>query len=162
MVASNSDFSFRKLIKGAVAGFVATAPMTLSMLVGWKLLPKREKYPLPPRLITGQITERLEIRDRMSEEQVVALTLASHFGYGALFGSIYALFEKRMPVHSSLKGGLAGLALWAGSYLGWLPALGILRSAIQHPWRRNLLIIVAHLVWGVTLGEVMRKLTAKV
>jgi putative membrane protein len=161
MSNSSSDFSFRKLLNGAVAGFVATAPMSVSMLTGWMLLPKKEKYPLPPRLITEEITEKLGLEDRMSENEMVGLTIFSHFGYGALFGSLYALFDEKMPLHSSLKGGLAGLALWAGSYLGWLPALGILRSAAQHPWRRNLLMIIAHLVWGVTLGEVTRKLNAQ-
>jgi uncharacterized membrane protein YagU involved in acid resistance len=62
-------------------------------------------------------------------------------------------------MHSSLKGALTGLAVWAGSYLGWLPAAGILRPATRHPWRRNLLMIIAHVIWGVTLGEVVRKLT---
>jgi putative membrane protein len=133
--------------------------MSVSMLIGWSLLPKREKYPLPPRLITEEITEQAAIEDQMSENQLVGLTIFSHFGYGAAFGAAYALFEGQMPMHSSLKGTLAGLALWAGSYLGWLPALGILRSATRHPWRRNLLMIVAHIVWGLTLGEVTRKLT---
>jgi len=152
------DFSFRKLLKGAAAGFVATAPMSITMLVGWRLLPRREKYPLPPRLITEEITERVGMEDDLTENQLVGLTIFSHFGYGALFGSIYALFSERSPVHSSLKGAFAGLALWAGSYLGWLPAVGILRPATQHPWRRNLLMILAHIVWGVTLGELTRKL----
>jgi uncharacterized membrane protein YagU involved in acid resistance len=155
MLTSKSDFSFRKILQGAAAGFIATAPVSISMLVGWRLLPKHEKYPLPPRLITQEITERMGIENRMSENELVGLTIFSHFGYGALFGSTYTLFDEAMPMHSSLKGALAGLALWAGSYLGRLPAMGILRSAIRHPWRRNLLMIVAHLIWGVTLGEVM-------
>jgi uncharacterized membrane protein YagU involved in acid resistance len=89
----------------------------------------------------------------------VGLTVLSHFGYGAFFGSLYALFDHRLAMHSSLKGTLAGLALWAGSYLGWLPALGILRPATRHPWRRNLLMVIAHMVWGMTLGQSMRKRT---
>ncbi|HUE98742.1 MAG TPA: DUF6789 family protein [Anaerolineales bacterium] len=157
---SSSDLSFLKLLQGAAAGFIATAPMSISMLVGWKLLPEREKYPLPPRLITEDIVERVGIEDRLSEGELVGLTIFSHFGYGALFGSIYTLFVEKLPVPSILKGGFAGLALWVGSYLGWLPAMGILRSAIRHPWRRNLLMIIAHLIWGVTVGEVTRKLTA--
>ena len=159
--ASGSDFSFRKLLKGAAAGFVATAPMSLIMLVGWRLLPKREKYPLPPRLITEEITERVGIEDEMTENQLAGLTILSHFGYGAVFGSIYAPLNERLPMHSSLKGALTGLAVWVGSYLGWLPAMGILRPATQHPWRRNLLMILAHIVWGVTLGELTRKLIAE-
>ena len=156
---SRSDLSFRKILKGALAGFVATAPMSVSMLIGWRLLPEHEKYHLPPRQITEEITERVGLEDHMSEEGLIELTVFSHFGYGALFGSVYALVEDRLSLHSSLKGAVAGVAIWIGSYLGWLPALGILTPATQHPRRRNLLMIIAHVVWGVTLGELTRKLT---
>jgi uncharacterized membrane protein YagU involved in acid resistance len=155
---SRSDLWFRKLLQGALAGFIATAPMSLSMVLGWRLLPTREKYHLPPRLITEEITERVGIEDHMGEKELVGFTIFSHFGYGAVFGAAYALVEDRIPVYSSLKGALAGVALWVGSYLGWLPAMGILKPATRHPWRRNLLMILAHVVWGVTLGEGIRKL----
>lgn len=158
---SRSNISIRKLLQGAAAGFIATAPMSITMLTGWRLLPKAEKYPLPPRLITEEMTERVGLEDHLSEDQLTGLTIFSHFGYGALFGSIYALFDNRIPMHSSLRGALMGMAVWVGSYLGWLPALGILRPATRHPWRRNLLMILAHIVWGVTLGEVTRKLKEK-
>lgn len=155
-----TGLSAKKLLRGAVAGFAATAPMSMTMLLGWRMLPRPEKYPLPPRLITEEISERVGLRDHLEEDQVVGLTVVSHFGYGALFGAVYALSEDRIPMHSSLKGSLAGLVLWVGSYLGWLPAVGILRPATRHPWRRNLLMVTAHIVWGVTLGEIVRKLTA--
>ena len=158
---SRSNFPFGKLLKGAVAGFIGTAPMTASMLVGWKLLPAHEKYPLPPRQITGEITERLGVEDRMSEDELVAASLLSHFGYGALSGSIYGLLDRGIPMRPSVKGGLAGLAVWVGSYLGWIPAVGILPPATRHPWRRNLLMIVAHLIWGVTMGMLSEKLNAE-
>jgi uncharacterized membrane protein YagU involved in acid resistance len=111
-------------------------------------------------MITEEITERVGMEDHLSEKELIGVTILSHFGYGAAFGAIYSSFEERLPIHSSLKGGLSGVALWMGSYLGWLPALGILTPATRHPWRRNLLMIVAHIVWGVTLGEVTRKLNA--
>lgn len=132
--------------------------MSLTMLIGWTLLPRREKYHLPPRLITEEITERAGLDDKLTDKELTGLTVASHFGYGALFGGIYAPLSERLPMHSSLKGTLAGLAVWVGSYLGWLPAVGILQPATRHPWRRNLMMILAHVVWGVTLGEVTRKL----
>ena len=157
---SGSRSPFGKLLKGALAGFIATAPMSATMLVGWRLLPRRERYPLPPRLITEEISERARIEDHLGEKQLIGLTIFSHFGYGALFGALYALFESRVPLHSSLKGILTGLGVWAGSYLGWLPATGVLTSATRHPWRRNLLMILAHVVWGLILGEATRKLTA--
>jgi putative membrane protein len=157
-VTSTSDFFFRKLLKGAVAGFAATAPMSLTMLAGWALLPKREKYHLPPRLITEEIVERAGVEDHVTENQLVGLTVFSHFGYGALFGAIYAPLSEKVQMHSSLKGALTGLGVWVGSYLGWLPAADILPPATEHPWRRNVMMILAHLIWGVTLGEVTRKL----
>jgi putative membrane protein len=159
ILISNSELSIGRLVKGTAAGFVATAPMSVAMLIGWMLLPKHERYQLPPRLITEEISERVGIEEHMTENQLVGLTIFSHFGYGALFGAVYALFHEKMPMHSSLKGTLAGLTIWVGSYLGWLPAMGILSPATQHPWRRNLLMILAHVVWGVTLGEITRKLT---
>lgn len=133
--------------------------MSISMLVGWQLLPRREKYPLPPRLIMEEVTERAEVKHHLTENELIGLTVSSHFGYGALFGSLYGLFEQEIPIHSSLKGAFAGLVLWAGSYLGWLPVMRILRPATHHPWRRNLLMILAHIIWGVTLGEVTGKLS---
>jgi len=161
MSIPSSSSSSRKLLKGALAGFVATVPMSLSMLLGWMLLPRREKYHLPPRLITEEITERVGIEDEMSEDQLIVATVASHFGYGALVGSIYALLEQRLPIYSGFKGVLAGLAIWTGSYLGWLPALDILPPATKHPWRRNLMMILAHVVWGATLGAVTQKLNSR-
>ena len=155
---SEPGVSFRKLLKGAIAGFIATAPMSMSMLIGWWLLPRQEKYHLPPRLITEELSERAGIERHLGEKELVGLTIITHFGYGALFGALYALFEHQLRLHASLKGALSGVALWVGSYLGWLPAMGILSPATRHPWRRNLLMIAAHVVWGVTLGEVMRKL----
>jgi putative membrane protein len=74
------------------------------------------------------------------------------FLFGAVAGSLYAMFDDRIPLHRSVKGSLMGLAVWSGSYLGWIPAFGILTSATKHPWRRNMLMIVAHLIWGVVLG----------
>lgn len=157
---SGYEFLDRKLLRGAAAGAMATVPMSISMLIGWRLLPRREKYHLPPRLVTEEITRRIGVKERIPEEGLIGLTIFSHFAYGAVFGASYALFEQRFTWHSSLKGVLAGLALWTGSYLGWLPAMGILTPATRHPWRRNLLMVVAHVIWGVTLGEILRKRTA--
>ena len=140
-------------------GILATVPMSLSMLLGWRLLPRHEKYHLPPRLITEEITERVGIADHLSENELAGLTIFAHFGYGALTGGLYALVEQVIPLRASRRGALAGITVWAGSYLGWLPALGILQPATQHPGRRNLLMLVAHAIWGVTLGEGLRKLT---
>jgi uncharacterized membrane protein YagU involved in acid resistance len=41
----------RTWLQGSLAGFIATGPMTLFMLVTQRYLPKRHRYALPPELI---------------------------------------------------------------------------------------------------------------
>lgn len=140
-----------KVIEGAAAGLVATLPMTLFMRSVWKRLPAEEQYALPPRQITRNVVGPFRFW-RMDPEKQTGLTLLLHFLFGAATGSIYGMVEEKVPLQSTVKGPLAGMVVWAGSYLGWIPALGILPPATEHPWRRNAMMIAAHLIWGVTLG----------
>ena len=144
---------YLKLFHGALAGMAATLPMTMFMRSAWKRLPDQEKYALPPRQITRKVIKPAR---KLNERQQTALTLFLHFAFGAAAGFIYGAVEEKVPVPHVVKGPLAGMAVWTGSYLGWIPALGILPSAVEHPWRRNLLMIVAHLIWGLTLGALAR------
>lgn len=152
---SNMNSPYMKLIQGAGAGLVATLPMTLFMRSAWKHLPASEQYPLPPRQITKRV---IGLRNfwRLSGDEQTGLTLLFHFLFGAAAGSVYGMVEEKIPVNPAIKGPLAGMAVWTGSYLGWVPALGILPPATEHPWRRNLMMIVAHLIWGMTLGALAR------
>lgn len=148
---TNMKSPFIKLVQGAGAGLVATLPMTLFMRSAWKRLPAGEQYALPPRQITREVIRPRRFW-RMKPENQTALTLLLHFLFGAAAGSVYGLVEDKIPIRSTVKGPLAGMVVWSGSYLGWIPALGILPPATAHPWRRNILMIVAHLIWGVALG----------
>jgi NAD(P)-dependent dehydrogenase (short-subunit alcohol dehydrogenase family)/uncharacterized membrane protein YagU involved in acid resistance len=129
--------------------------MTMLMQAGFSLLPRRERYPLPPRQIAMQVAEATGVRRELSERQKTLVTLFSHFLYGATTGAIYTLLLGRRQSSTS-KGTAYGLLIWVASYLGWLPAAGILKPATDHPARRNLLMILAHLVWGATLGSLVR------
>ncbi len=142
---------YLKLIQGAAAGLVATVPMTLFMRSAWKRLPAQEKYALPPRQVTRNVIRPRRFF-RLSPEKQTALTLLFHFLFGAAAGSLYGTVEAKIPLQESLKGSLAGLIVWAGSYLGWIPAFEILPPATEHPWRQNLMMIAAHLIWGSVLG----------
>jgi hypothetical protein len=53
-----------------------------------------------------------------------------------------------------------GLGVWAVSYLGLMPALGLHESATEHLRRRNLLMIAAHAVWGTAPAGVSGMLDA--
>ena len=147
------------LIKGAVAGFLATIPMTLAMKAMHAQLPREERYPLPPRLIVENTAEKLEFGRDLREDDKFALTVASHFAYGSATGAIYGAGIELQGFEPSVASGVAyGLGVWTVSYLGLLPGLGILTSATAHSTRRNALMIGAHVVWGAALGAAVRRL----
>lgn len=141
-----------KLLSGLVAGFTATIPMTKAMEWMHRRLPRTQRYPLPPRHITMGVAEAVGIKQQMDEEERATVTLASHFAFGAVSGAIYGAVSEKIPGHPALKGMVFGLIVWSNSYLVGLPAVGLLRPATQYPARRNALMLVAHVVWGVSLG----------
>jgi hypothetical protein len=135
------------ILLGAIAGFAAALPMTAAMRRLHRALPDPERYPLPPR----------EIAEDLPSPGVPtsAATLLHHFLYGGAAG---ALFAALFPGRSIASGTAYGLAVWAGSYLGWIPAAGILRPGSKHPARRNLLMLAVHVVWGASLAAALAEL----
>lgn len=140
------------MIIGAVSGFVATFPMTLSMKLQHRFLPLTRKQSLPPKKIAMRLSKvaGFQIPVRKQKKRQAAATIA-HYGYGAGTGALYPLVTKGVSWHPACKGSAYGLIIWAGSYLGWLPAAGILTPK-EEGKKRIGLMIVAHLVWGSFLG----------
>jgi uncharacterized membrane protein YagU involved in acid resistance len=126
---------------GALAGFVATMPMTAVMSRLHRWLPAPERYPLPPR----ELTEDLPWPG--SERSTG--TLVFHFLYGAAAGGLLGATSRRPGL---MAGAGYGVLVWMGSYLGWIPASRRLVPATRHPARRNRLMLAAHLVWGAALA----------
>ena len=146
-------------VRGAIAGCLATVPMTLVMELLHRQLPASERYPLPPSEILTA-TEQLGLGGKLQPPAHTAATLVAHFGYGALTGALYGLLARRITLPWLLTGVGFGMLVWAGSYLGVLPALGILSPATEHPARRNALMVAAHAVWGAALGAIFARLDA--
>ncbi len=135
-----------RIIFGAVAGLCATMAMTMAMRRLYALLPPGQRYPLPPAEILASVCGSTDDRAHTSR------TVLAHFLYGSLSGAIYPL------VRNKLGGSGYGLAIWAASYLGWIPAAGILTPATKHRVSRNLLMLGAHVVWGTALAAGFREL----
>jgi hypothetical protein len=138
-----------RLILGALGGIAGTFAMTAVMRRLHRSLPARSQYPLPPREIVDRTLSPAPDSARPR------LTTISHFGYGAAAGALFGLIAPRGGV---LSGCAYGVAVWAASYLGWIPAAGILRPATVHPADRNALMITAHLVWGAVTALTAREL----
>lgn len=157
----NINTPLRKMLRGAVAGLMATVPMTIFMQASWLRLPARELHPLPPRRITRRLLRETGLHRRVNQLNERILTWLLHFLFGAAAGSIYGILDEKIPGDEDVKGLLAGTMLWSGSYLGWIPLFGILPPATRHPWRMNVLMIVAHFIWGLTLGRITSLLRSR-
>ena len=118
-------------------------------------MPPQEQYPLPPREIVAILAEKSGLRRTLTPAQEHAVAVACHYGYGAAAGALYGTFTPP-GASNPLRGVAFGLTLWAASYLGWLPALRILRPATQHPPRRTALMIASHAVYGLALAALVR------
>ena len=138
-----------RLLIGAIAGIAGTMAMTSAMRRFHKRLPARERYPLPPREI---------VDSAMAPPDALArpITIAAHFAYGAACGALLGAADPKMGRGA---GALAGTAIWIGSYMGWIPALSLLKPANAHPLRRDALMISVHIVWGTATASAMRELS---
>lgn len=125
--------------------------MTLIMIRLFRRLPTEQHYPLPPRLIVENMAERAGIHPPGQNPALTRATMIAHFGYGAATGALFP-FLARSRYPTALVGPGYGVAVWAASYLGWIPALRILSPATRHPRERNALMLIAHVAWGAALA----------
>lgn len=141
-------------VAGLVSGLAATGPMTAAMILGHRLLPLPEQYPLPPEEITDQTLREAGVRPSAG---LPLLTLCAHFAYGGLAGALFGLLGRKPRPVLRTGAGVGGL-VWSLSYLGLLPATGLLSSGWRHPLRRSVLMLAAHFVWGIVLAGLHRLL----
>ncbi len=140
-------------VQGALAGFLATLPMTGLMGILFEMLPRSDRYPLPPwqgtKKLLLEAAEALDEEELADNRKVTVTTVFTHFGYGAASGAAYALTASRWQAPPLVKGLAAGLGLWTLSYGGFLPALGILRPISMRSTARNAVMLFANLAWGL-------------
>jgi len=152
--------SMQEVVRGCLAGLIATAPMTWTMRAAEPLVPRRSQGRLPPRQITERVLEKAEVKHRFDEEERTALTIAAHYAFGATAGGLVGLAaatQSRIP--RPLCGAIVGVLVWGASYIGWLPAAGIRRNATKEPAGRNVQMIAAHIVWGCVAGALLDRLS---
>jgi hypothetical protein len=148
------------VVRGGLAGLVATAPMTWTMRAGEQLVPNHSRGRLPPRQITERLLGEAGVKHQLDEQERRALTTLAHYGFGASAGCLLGVVasDPRAVVSRPLAGALVGTLVWAASYMGWLPAAGIRRNATEEPAGRNIQMVAAHLVWGCVAGALLDRL----
>jgi len=94
-----------------------------------KLLPRPTRRRVPAKL-----------------EEITAKLLA--MGYGTTFGALYAMARPKTK-QMFLEGTVVGVASWAASFLGWLPATGLMPPVWKHRPKQIIMPIVEHTFYGV-------------
>jgi uncharacterized membrane protein YagU involved in acid resistance len=139
-----------RILAGLIGGLAGTTAMTAAMVAMHRHVPPADRYALPPRRVAMAMARKSTlVRDRR------ALTIVAHYGYGVSLGGAYGLLAPRSVWAPAVAGLPFGLAVWMGSYLGWLPAAGLYPPATRESAPRNALMITAHLVWAGVMGIVV-------
>ncbi len=139
------------MLKGLTTGAVATVPFTAIMFGGKYLFPAHEARAVPPKQITARIVDSVS-PVTVSEPSLNLATTFAHFGYGAMTGAIFESMTKSYHGNKVVAGVAFGVGVWALSYMGWLPSLGLQPSITRQPRGRNVTMIAAHLQWGAVIG----------
>jgi hypothetical protein len=139
------------LLRGMISGALATGAMSVLMFTARKTGLMRK---MPPERITESVLDRLGVRRSEKSENV--WSTAAHLGYGVACGGLFAWLtsrstSRRLPL-SAVKGTAFATAIWALSYFGWIPALGILPPPHRDRRGRAGSMAAAHLLFGVVLG----------
>ena len=142
-----------RLLRGAAAGAVATAPMSAVMLGAGKLGLMGEQ---PPEAITKEaIAEATGTEPQGATSD--ALASLAHVGFGLASGAVYAALPKPDALPAPVSGMAFALAVWTASYAGWVPKFGALPHAEYDRNDRVAVMIGAHLVFGAALGALTRR-----
>lgn len=151
--------TIRTVLEGAAAGAAATAAMTVPMLVAQR---RGSMGTQPPERVVEE-AGRAKTGGTLSEpEQTLAASLA-HLGFGMGTGAAFALTHRalRLPLPGPLQGTAFALVVWALSYCGWIPRLGILPPPHHDRPDRQRTMLLAHVVFGAVLGAVEDRLAGR-
>ena len=149
--SSRSWPAIRSAAGGAVAGGIATVAMSIPMLLarwaGWT--PE-----LPPKAIVKSVA------DTDGGATTVVLASALHVAFGAAGGVLFSGLRRAFRLERAAvpAGGLFGVAVWAVSYAGWIPALRLLPPPQRDDHRRQWLMVASHVVYGMALAAILRML----
>lgn len=135
------------------SGILATGPMTMALIQMQSTLKMPREKALPPAALTTDILKPAQ--SHLPNARRVDTSLISHFGFSVACALVYSMFDQKINLSPRNKGSLFGLGVWAASYLGWVPALDFRPAAKNVAPKRNIQMIAAHFVWGISLATFM-------
>jgi hypothetical protein len=148
----NTSSSTSRALFGALAGAAGGAVMAMMMQkIAPKVMPQsmRPDEFIPKKAI--QWAERTAGRpDALGDSTEMKAAMGAHLGYSALAGAVYGLarpLARDLPV--PISGAAFGMGVWALSFEGWMPAMGIMERTTDEPPRKWPAPIMGHAIYGV-------------
>ncbi|MEO3809457.1 DUF6789 family protein [Sphaerisporangium sp. B11E5] len=144
----------RDVIRGVASGAVATVAMSAAMVAGERAGLMKGGH--PPKRLARAFLPGHKRRPKPGEGVLGAV---AHIGFGAAAGGLFAAVadprRARVPV-----GVLYGLAIWAVSYQGWVPRLGVVPPIHRDHPERQAVMAAAHVIYGAALAAALSRLRA--
>ena len=140
----------RSALVGALAGALATLPMSAVMLTAQRAGFLGES---PPRLLSSAALGAHGNHDPGEVLQMVVAT-ELHLAIGVANGAAFGLLGDRLnlPFPAPINGALFGTLVWALAYRGWMPMMKIMPPIERDRPDRQVVMFVSHLVYGGVLG----------
>ncbi|MFI6600182.1 DUF6789 family protein [Nonomuraea sp. NPDC050536] len=140
----------RELIAGAAGGALATVAMSAVMLAGQRAGLMADQ---PPKRVVRAMLPGHRHRPKSGEG---VLGVMAHFGFGMASGALFGLVTRGGPVRVSVAQAY-GLAIWAASYAGWVPWMGVLPPIHRDSVGRQAVMAFGHIVYGTTLAMALNR-----
>ena len=145
----------RRIFAGAAAGVIATGPQS-AVVWGARAAGIYDRRP-PPEVVADAPTTAMVEAGMLPAELRRPAMVAEHLGAGAAGGVLFALVS-RIVRPAPIAGVLTGLAIWKASYDGWIPALRMMPPPEKDETGRQVTMVIAHVVYGLSLAAAFKRL----
>ena len=142
----------RDLLKGAVAGAVAT--FVMGKVTGYMY----EHEDRDARRREDDARGGHSAGTSLDPSQRERLGSAAHWALGIGAGAAYAVLRRRFQSFGSAAGTAFGTGFWVFLDEGLVPALGLTPGATAFPWQTHARGLVGHLTFGTVTEGTLRLL----
>jgi hypothetical protein len=154
--AAVSDSRAYLAVCGAIGGVTGAACMTVVRTLAQQAgLISRTV----PQTIEEWASERLDWEPPGGPAGHHVVDQLAHLGYGLACGLLYGALLGRKPILA--VGVPFGIAVWAAGFLGFIPALGVHRSAAEATFAENAVNIGAHALYGGVVALMTEELAGQ-
>jgi hypothetical protein len=140
------------IIKGIIAGFVATIVLTLFMMMKKTMgvMPELD----PVHMMSVMVAQNMGI------EPNIIIGWVLHFGIGSVsWGVGFVILNNVLPGSGQIAKGVSmGIAAWLLMMIGPMPMSGAGLFGLSMGVMAPILTLLLHLVFGVALGFTFKKL----